>query len=608
MNVLNQIITVSENIPTVYKIGDLIEGYYNSSDSKFYSDSSFTTEIQAASGFIYTDLLENKTYRYDDTLQQYVLMNIGGEGGYHSYSDLINKPSIENITLNGNKTASDLGLVKSSDVGTAAAKNSTNAVTANSTALVESGAVYSADKDIYEVMGQNGAKNLLVNNIKSDTYNSLPITKNSDGSITFNGQATSVTNLDFLTSYSAASTENIAHSLEEWGFDKKQKYIITIGHDSYVPCGIRLVYLDSSMNVLGNNYYTITSDSYVLEFTGTFANTAYMKILGYASTSAISDVTIYPMIRLASDIDSTYQPYAMTNREITPYIQAISNPNLLDNPWFTVNQRELTTLAATDAKFFVDRWKIRNATADVVTDGIKITANGSTKYTYFTQYFNISDIKDLLGKTITVSADIKEFVGENFKAYVGLKNTTTLNNNNNGFAQIDFYDSGIITLTTTLPTEFTNSYFTVGFVLQAIDVELPYSGYIIIKSMKLELGSVSTLAMDTVPDYGTELLKCQMSTADASDTYANRNNTGAEIMLEQTVTLSTTDDTTVTFTNSLITANSEIRVLAGRSGGDVQGAKNKFTCSDIYTTTGSCTVTFPKEDSAISLKVRIYIR
>ena len=78
--------------------------------------------------------------------------------------------------------------------------------------------------------------------------------------------------------------------------------------------------------------------------------------------------------------------------------------------------------------------------------------------------------------------------------------------------------------------------------------------------------------------------------------------------MEQTKTLSTSADTTYTFTNAAITSDSVIDVRAGRSTGDVQGAKNRFTCSDIYTTTGSCTVTFTKEDSAISLKVRIYIR
>lgn len=119
-------------------------------------------------------------------------MGHGGSGGTTDYSDLTNKPSINNVTLSGNKTASDLGLATPSDIvqsdwnesddtskayiankptipaaqeqadwneadstdpayiknkptlGTAAAKDSTNAVTQSSTDLVESGAVYTA--------------------------------------------------------------------------------------------------------------------------------------------------------------------------------------------------------------------------------------------------------------------------------------------------------------------------------------------------------------------------------------------------------------------------------------------------------------------------------
>ena len=78
--------------------------------------------------------------------------------------------------------------------------------------------------------------------------------------------------------------------------------------------------------------------------------------------------------------------------------------------------------------------------------------------------------------------------------------------------------------------------------------------------------------------------------------------------MEQTITLSTSSAVSATFTNSAITNNSEIRVYAGRSTGDVSGAKNQFPYDSVYTTNGSCVVTFPKESSAISIKVRIYIK
>ena len=69
--------------------------------------------------------------------------------------------------------------------------------------------------------------------------------------------------------------------------------------------------------------------------------------------------------------------------------------------------------------------------------------------------------------------------------------------------------------------------------------------------------------------------------------------------MEQTKTLSTSADTTFTFTNAAITADSVIQPFASIYG---------IVPSDITTSAGSCVVTIPKHDTAVSLKVRIYIR
>lgn len=69
--------------------------------------------------------------------------------------------------------------------------------------------------------------------------------------------------------------------------------------------------------------------------------------------------------------------------------------------------------------------------------------------------------------------------------------------------------------------------------------------------------------------------------------------------MEQTKTLSTSTDTTYTFTNAAITADSVIQPY-----GSIYG----IVPSNITTSAGSCVVTIPKHDSAVSLKVRIYIR
>ena len=69
--------------------------------------------------------------------------------------------------------------------------------------------------------------------------------------------------------------------------------------------------------------------------------------------------------------------------------------------------------------------------------------------------------------------------------------------------------------------------------------------------------------------------------------------------MEQTQTLSTSADTTFTFTNAAITANSDISVQVSKYG---------VVASDMVISAGSCVLTFPQSDSAISLTVRIYIR
>lgn len=77
--------------------------------------------------------------------------------------------------------------------------------------------------------------------------------------------------------------------------------------------------------------------------------------------------------------------------------------------------------------------------------------------------------------------------------------------------------------------------------------------------------------------------------------------------LELSQTLSTTDSTDFVFTDASIHSDSNIRVFAGRTNGDISGARNTFNYLSSYTTNGSCTITYPQYE-AISLTVRIYIK
>lgn len=185
-----------------------------------------------------------------------------------------------------------------------------------------------------------------------------------------------------------------------------------------------------------------------------------------------------------------------------------SNRNLLDNPWFTVNQKGFSSETITDSNvnIKVDRWNIKSATVTPRTwtlnsNGLTCSISNSTSYsdrwreTYLIQY--LEDISFLVGKTVTMSVICN---GELYSGSVYIANTTTTytvktaNLGNTRGLELRIYMS-------------TNS---VG-VSMSVNMQDYTSGPLdfTFKAMKLELGSESTLALDVAPSYTEELLKCQ---------------------------------------------------------------------------------------------------
>lgn len=170
----------------------------------------------------------------------------------------------------------------------------------------------------------------------------------------------------------------------------------------------------------------------------------------------------------------------------------ITNPNLLDNPWFTVNQRDSDTYSGTDI-YTVDRWKMTSAEgAVVISNGVSITS-GSTSANYLQQYIPNETFNSLIGKIVTFSVLLS--------------------------------DGTVYKVTNTVPARPSSGTLNIGVITDGdfsqTSLYIPASGYcrvqvgsktektISIRAVKLEVGSVSTLAMDTAPDMATELLKCQ---------------------------------------------------------------------------------------------------
>ena len=203
--------------------------------------------------------------------------------------------------------------------------------------------------------------------------------------------------------------------------------------------------------------------------------------LYYAAEKTENNAKVKLMIRLASITDDTYAPYCMTNKELTN--RHFSNPNLLDNPWFTINQRGLSTYSNVNFSYTVDRW-LGSSGFDlyVDSDGVSVSLGNSSIF----QRFEDSLYNFLVGKTVTLSA---------LKSNGSIVSISgVVKNSGNSFRYESDSDVSIY-LTKDQYANF------VQVVFKNTTVKL--------RAVKLELGSVSTLAMDTVPNYATELLKCQ---------------------------------------------------------------------------------------------------
>ena len=154
-----------------------------------------------------------------------------------------------------------------------------------------------------------------------------------------------------------------------------------------------------------------------------------------------------------------------------------SNRNLLDNPWFTVNQRGVNGTIA-NGQYGLDRWMAGGGTVTMATGGITLGAGNS----YALQRPANKEIFN--GKTVTMSVMTDDGVIE----------------------------SGTVVAQTGAAKAVRTANFELCIGYTAYGSFYFYNTSSSVKTViaaKLELGSVSTLANDVPPDYGEELAKCQ---------------------------------------------------------------------------------------------------
>lgn len=167
---------------------------------------------------------------------------------------------------------------------------------------------------------------------------------------------------------------------------------------------------------------------------------------------------------------------------------AWTNPNLLDNPFFTVRQRGDGSF--TGNVYGVDRWRGGNS---------RTTITGASGYiTLSTNSSGNGILRQILPQTYEGTYTFSVVVG------------------GNGSGALFFQDGGgtiigdAVEFTTTGDEQLVTATITTsGTPLGGVAVRVDVSNTIEVVCAKLEKGTVSTLANDTPPDYGQELAKCK---------------------------------------------------------------------------------------------------
>lgn len=150
--------------------------------------------------------------------------------------------------------------------------------------------------------GVLGAKNLLPYPYyeHNKTQNGITFTDNGDGSVTVNGTATG----GYATySFSQVNTNNLSALRGEYILSSNVPIVKDLALSVRKSDNTLFSIVDGKMEVR----FAVNDDLYMTGW-------VYLYV---PKGQVVNNLTIKPMLRLASDPDDTYQPYAMTNREIT---------------------------------------------------------------------------------------------------------------------------------------------------------------------------------------------------------------------------------------------------------------------------------------------------
>lgn len=232
--------------------------------------------------------------------------------------------------------------------------------------------------------------------------------------------------------------------------------------------------------------------------------------------SALDYIKNKPIIPEGSVLYSTTGQHtdgAMTQKAVTTElnrlsdnVSQLSNPNLLINGDFKVNQRGFTSIEATTSAdagqyYTVDRWEFRPTSTRF--GKVELNSNGGLDFSCYSvaisiaQILESADTERLKGKTVTATIKVSAITG-NSPLQLWIRDDSSWGN----YGQINITSTGTYSVTGTIPSNIN------GNVLVYISYD-NFQGQTTasIDWVKLEVGSQST---DFSPrSYAEELAMCQ---------------------------------------------------------------------------------------------------
>lgn len=146
-----------------------------------------------------------------------------------------------------------------------------------------------------------GAKNFLPNNAVSKTNNGVTWTVDQNGVITANGTAEGSNSTNVLTT----------------------QFLLKAG--SYILSGAKSQYEFIQIYMANSPYTEIARDTGNGALVNVATDILVNAIVAVSVGTTVNNSVYKPMLRLASDPDDTYVPYAMTNKELTEKVRGIIN-------------------------------------------------------------------------------------------------------------------------------------------------------------------------------------------------------------------------------------------------------------------------------------------